>query len=183
MKSLLCFLILTKALLFSAQSSGTSPDKNSLLHQLLEGDSLVYYQCHVESAAQELRTASGHTLNSVAKSLSITEKFVLYRKDGKYVLSHFVSVLTMCPNRRFSGLKFKEKEYWEFCYKESKPLSDKALRSLGLMEEIGKEANEYDYAISTKNRNQLIILGGKKAKQLGLPENILISKLFKIQGE
>ncbi len=150
-----------------------------MLAKLTEGDSLVYYQCHVEAAEQELRTASGHTLNSVSKNFSITEKFILYRQNENYRLTHFVSVLTMCPNRRFSGLKFKEKNYWEFLYKESKLLTEKEIKSLEMLENIGKEANEYDFAITTKNRNQLIVLGGKDAKQLGLPDAILISTLFK----
>jgi hypothetical protein len=139
----------------------------------------VYYQCHVEAAEQELRTASGHTLNSVSKNFSITEKFVLHKKDGNYQLSHYVSVLTMCPNRRFSGLKFKEKSYWEFFYKESKKLTERELKSLEVIENIGKEANEYDFAITTKNRNQVILLSGKSAKQLGLADAILIARLFK----
>jgi hypothetical protein len=138
----------------------------------------VYYQCHVEAVEQELRTASGHTLTSVSKNLSITEKFVLHKQNGNYVLKHFVSVLTMCPNRRFSGLKFKEKAYWEFFYKESKLLSEKEVKGLEAIEDVGKDANEYDFAISTKNRNQVIILGGKNAKQLGLADAILIAKLF-----
>lgn len=139
----------------------------------------MYYQCHVEAAEQELRTASGHTLNSVSKNFSITEKFVLQKKDGNYRLSHYVSVLTMCPNRRFSGLKFKEKSYWEFLYKESKQLTERDLKSLEAIESIGKEANEYDFAITTKNRNQVILLSGKNAKQLGLADAILIARLFK----
>jgi hypothetical protein len=140
----------------------------------------VYYQCHVEAAEQELRTASGHTLNSVSKNFSITEKFVLYKQNGYYRLTHFVSVLTMCPNRRFSGLKFKEKTYWEFFYKETKQLNEREMKSLEGIENIGKDANEYDFAITTKNRNQVIILAGKNAKQLGLPEAILIAKLFSL---
>ncbi|MBL7902192.1 MAG: hypothetical protein JNK73_09370 [Bacteroidia bacterium] len=139
----------------------------------------MYYQCHVEAAEQELRTASGHTLNSISKNFSITEKFVLHKKDGNYHLSHYVSVLTMCPNRRFSGLKFKEKSYWEFFYKESKELTERELQSLEAIENIGKEANEYDFAITTKNRNQVILLSGKNAKQLGLADAILIARLFK----
>jgi len=165
---------------FPAQNSSSSPiEENTWLHKLSNGDSLVYYQCHVESAEQELKTASGHTLHSVAKNLSITEKFVLYKHNNVYTFTHYVSVLTMCPNRRFSGLKFREKAYWEFFYKESKALSDKDLHILGALEQIGKEANEYDFAISTENNNQVIILGGTKAKQLGLPSGLLLSKVFK----
>jgi hypothetical protein len=165
---------------FPAQnSSSSSTEKNKWLHKLSNGDSLVYYQCHIEAAEQELKTASGHTLNSVAKNLSITEKFVLYKLNNVYTLTHYVSVLTMCPNRRFSGLKFREKAYWEFFYKESKALFDKDLQILTAIENIGKEANEYDFAISTENSNQVIILGGTKAKQLGLPKGILLSKVFK----
>ncbi len=158
-----------------------TPDKqqNTLLANLVDGDSLVYYQCHVEAAEQELRTASGHTLNSVSKNFSITEKFVLYKQNGNYTLNYFVSVLTMCPNRRFSGLKFKEKSYWEFNFKASKTLVQKELKSLEGLEKIGKDATEYDFAITKQNRNQLILLSGKKAKQLGLPETALISSLFR----
>ncbi len=180
MKIFACMLLVLKTWFTFAQIGSTPlQNKNTLLFKLADGDSMIYYQCHVEAAEQELRTASGHTLNSTAKNLSITEKFVLRKQNGAYTLTHFVSVLTMCPNRRFSGLKFKEKAYWEFFYKESKTLSEKDLLILEGIEAIGKEANEYDFAISTQNNNQIIVLSGSQSKQLGLPNGLLLSKVFK----
>jgi hypothetical protein len=180
MKTFACLLLVfMTCFIFAQETSAPLHNKSTLLFKLANGDSIIYYQCHVEAAEQELRTASGHTLNSAAKNLSITEKFVLRKQNGTYTLTHFVSALTMCPNRRFSGLKFKEKAYWEFFYKESKTLSEKDLLILEGIETIGKEANEYDYAISTKNNNQVIVLSGSQSKQLGLPNGLLLSKVFR----
>lgn len=148
---------------------------------LKEGDSIVYYQCHVESAEQELRTASGTTLQVVAKNVSITEKFVLRHKNGEFLLQYFVSPYVTCPNRRFSGLKFSEKAYWEFLLKETRHLSPEDLHILRSFETIGKDANEYDLVVSAKNRNQLILIKGKAVKQVGLPEGLLLSKLFSVK--
>jgi len=171
-------LAINSSFFYSQNLAKKLSQSTTFLNELNNGDSVVYYQCHIESAQQELITASGQTLSSVSKNMSITEKFVLHKSDNNYELTRFVSVLTMCPNRRFSGLKFGEKAYWEFYFKESKTLSGDDLKALDAIENIGKEANEYDFAISIKNSNQVIILSGNKAKQLGLSDQLLLSKLF-----
>lgn len=184
MRWVLCFFYLSvTGFCYAQKPIHANYRKNVLISELLNGDSLVYYQCHVESAQQELRTSSGHTLQSSSKNLSITEKFVLRKVDEAYTLHHFVSGLTICPNRRFSGLKFKEKKYWEFFYSKSKSLTESDLKILFSIEEIGREANEYNFAVSTENRNQVILLKGNKAKQMGLPEGVLLSRLFQKQAD
>ena len=151
---------------------------NNLLKKLKEGDSLIYYQCHVEALTQQLTTASGQTLSGVSNNLSITEKLVVRKIGGKYSVSHFSSPLTVYPNRKFSGLKVKEKPYWEFKLEKNFPLSVNGARALAAIEKIGKEANEYDFVISRYNKNQVIIKSNAAFKQLGIDGNYVLSKLL-----
>jgi len=176
-KLFLCATLLTHLGIYA---QGPNSIQNNFLDQLAVGDSMVYYQCHVESAQQELRTASGQTLQTHAKAISITEKFVLMRQENSFTLRHYVSSFTTCPNRRFSGLKFGEKKYWEFAFRSSMELNEKALKGLRRIEDSGKAANEYDLAITVQNTNQVIILLGKKEKQIGIKEGLLLSKLIEL---
>ncbi len=176
MKSHVILVFVFFKLVASAQS--TFQNSSTFIDKLQTGDSILYYQCHIESAQQELQTASGQTLQSHPKQLSITEKFVLIKKENSYTLQHYVSSFTTCPNRRFSGLKFSEKPYWEFAFKNSKDIHENAIKSLRTLENSGKEANEYNLAITAQNNNQIIILFGKKEKQLGIKEGVFISKLL-----
>ena len=151
---------------------------NSLLKKLKEGDSLIYYQCHVEAVTQKLTTSSGQTLSSNSSNMSITEKLVIRKKGDKFSVAHFSSPLTVYPNRKFSGLKVKEKPYWEFKLEKNFPLSVNGARALAAIEKIGKEANEYDFVISRYNKNQVIIKSNAAFKQLGIDGNYVLSKLL-----
>lgn len=150
----------------------------SLLSRLNGGDSLTYYQCHVEEAVQQLSTASGQTLVGQPQKYSITEKYVLKKRGTTYYVDYYTSSLTIFPNRRFSGLKIREKAYWEFKKEKQFELDHKALRVLIALEKQGREATEYDYPITRYTTNQLIIRQRKNFKQLVIDGNYVISKLI-----
>ena len=151
---------------------------NSILKKVKAGDSIVYYQCHVEEAVQQLSTASGQTLTAKAQKFTITEKFLIKKSAENYSVDYYTSSLTVFPNKKFSGLKIRQKPYWEFKKEKSFVLTEKDIQILLALEKKGREAIEYDYAITKYTTNQLIIKRGKDFKQLVIDGNYVLSKLF-----
>lgn len=151
---------------------------NSILKNLKNGDSIIYYQCHVEEAIQQTSTVSGQTLTGKPQKYSITEKYVIKKNVGNYSVDYYTSSLTVFPNKKFSGLKIREKPYWEFKKEKRFSLNQKDLKILIALEKKGKEAIEYDYAITKHNTNQLIIKLRKDFKQLVIDGNYILSKLL-----
>jgi hypothetical protein len=141
-------------------------------------DSLVFYQCHVEEVVQQISTASGQTLTSNPEKYSLTEKFIVTKKDSSYSVRHYVSSMLVLPNRRFSGLKIREKPYWNFKKIKEESLSEKDVKLLAALELKGKEPNEYDFAISKYNTNQIVIKKKKDFRQFNIDGKYIISKLI-----
>jgi hypothetical protein len=149
----------------------------SMLKTLRTGDSVTFYQCHVEEAIQQLATASGQTVTGKQQKYSITEKFVIVKQINDYVVNYYTSSLNVFPNRKFSGLKIREMPYWAFKKESSFPLTSQGLKVLLALERKGREAIEYDFAITKYTTNQIIIKHKKDFKQLVIGGNYVISKL------
>ncbi|MBL7920863.1 MAG: hypothetical protein JNJ40_11150 [Bacteroidia bacterium] len=178
MRKLFLILFLVSCSLFQAQNDSLVIPSNSILKDLKIGDSLTYYQCHVEEATQLLSTASGQTLTGTQQKYTITEKYVVQKNANGYSAKYYAATLAVFPNRKFSALKIREKAYWGFKKEKEFILSDKDLKYLIALEKKGKEAIEYDYAITKYNTNQLIIRNGKNFKQLVIDGNYILSKLL-----
>src|ERR1700710_592545 len=102
-----CFVVFCCAQL-NAQDS-TALFKGSILKNLHQGDSVTYYQCHLEVGVQQLTTASGQTLTGRPDRYTITEKYVITKNATDYSVNYYSSAMTSFPNRRFSGLKIRER--------------------------------------------------------------------------
>jgi hypothetical protein len=155
--------------------------KSSLFYNLAKGDSIVVYQCHVEKASTTLQTASGQTITGTEQMSSITEKFVILKTDAGFELRYFTSDLNVLPNRKFSGLKIREKDYWHFTFVKQSVLSEDGIKALTTLETKGREAIEYDFAISRYTTNQIIFKKQKNFKQLVYDQAYLISNLLKLR--
>lgn len=179
MRTLLLLLILAAQITLQAQTTAPQGlEMTGMLAGLRVGDSLTYYQCHVEEAVQQLSTASGQTLTGKARKYSITEKYVLHRTDTGYVVHYYTSSLNVFPNKKFSTLKIREKPYWDFKRESSAGLNEQDLRVLMALEKKGREAMEYDFAITQYTTNQIIIRQRKNFRQLVIEGNYVISKLI-----
>lgn len=174
MKLLVGILCLSAGACFSQPRDSLT---NGFLKNLKAGDSVIYYQCHVEEAIQHLSTASGQTLTGKQQRYTITEKYVVKINEGAYQADYYTSSLIIFPNRKFSGLKIREKPYWEFKKEKTVVLTQQDLKVFSLLEKKGREAMEYDYPISKYTTNQLIIKSGKSFKQLVIDGNYVILKL------
>lgn len=179
MKStILILMILSSTFCFSQPKDTSLTAASEFLRKLKPGDSLTYYQCHVEEGIQQLSTVSGQTLTGKLQRYTISEKYVVKMKEGNYSADYYSSSLTVFPNRKFSGLKMAEKPYWEFKKEKTFNLSRQDLKVLIALENKGREAMEYDYPITKYTTNQLIIKSGKNFKQLVIDRNYVLSKLI-----
>lgn len=152
--------------------------ESSILKGINTGDSVTYYQCHVEDAVQQLTTVSGQTLTGKQQRYTVTEKYVIIKEANAYVVKYYASSLTVFPNKKFSGLKIRERPYWAFKHEKTYGLSDQGLKVLLALEKKGREAIEYDFAITRYTTNQLIIKHKKNFKQLVIEGDYVISKLI-----
>lgn len=163
----------------NSQTTGTYViPTSSILNTLHNNDSIVYYQCHVEEATQQVSTVSGQTFTSKPQKYSITEKYIIVKDSIGYRARYFISSMIILPNRKFSGLKIREKPYWNFKKENEKMLTEKDLKILVSLENKGRETNEYDFVISKYTTNQLIIKKKKNFKQLVIEGNYILSKLL-----
>src|SRR6478736_6857364 len=154
---LCCILFLLNGKAFSQNEVTVHIDANSVFKTLRINDSLFFYQCHVESGVQQLATASGQTITGTSKKYTVTEKYIITKLERGYRVNYFIASLNVFPNKKFGGLKFKERPYWEFKQIKSFLIKDADLLAFLEMEKKGREAIEYDYGISKYNTNQLII--------------------------
>lgn len=172
-----CFLFIGSTA-YSQPPDSLIAASQSYLKQIIAGDSLLYYQCHVEEASVSLSTASGQTISGNSQKYSITEKFVVVKELSQYRVRYYTSSYSNLPNRRFSGLKIREADYWNFKFQKEKVLTENDVKVLLALERKGHEAMEYDFIISRSNRNQIIIRHKKEFKQLVIEGAYVISKLF-----
>lgn len=180
MKKLLIFFFNLIVVGLWSQSETNSIPPNSLFKDFKQGDSLTFYQCHVEEAVQQLATASGQTLTGKSQKYTITEKYVFYKTEGGYTISYYTSSLNVFPNKKFSGLKIRERPYWAFKQEKTIPLREEDLKVFLALEKKGREATEYDFAITRYTTNQIIIKQRKNFKQLVIDGNYVISKLISL---
>ncbi len=171
------FGLLVVTFSIKAQSTYSFVTKESLLHNLLPTDSVIYYQCHVVEAKEQIQTVGGQTLTTQSKKITITDKFAIYKLDSTYKMNFYTASLTVFPNRKFSGLKIREKKYWQFVKQKSKTLTEKDVKYFIALEKTGQATTEYDFAITKYTTNQLIIKAKKDFKQLLIKGDYLLSSL------
>jgi hypothetical protein len=161
------------------QNPFTEKMQSTMIAKLKTGDSLVYYQCRVVDADIQVSTAT-QKIESQKQQITLTEKFVINRKDSTYTIRYYTSGLTTFPNRRFSGLKIRQKPYWNFTFRNERKLETKEVQFLALLQNSGRETIEYDFAITKYTTNQIIIKQRKDFEQLLIKEKLSISEALKL---
>jgi hypothetical protein len=150
-----------------------------MIAKLITGDSLTYYQCRVVDADIQVTTGN-QKIESKKQQITITEKFVINLKKNEYWIRYYTSGLTTFPNRRFSGLKIREKAYWNFSFRVERQLTDKEVQFLALLQNSGRETIEYDFAMTKYTTNQIVIKQRKDFEQLLIKEKLSISEALKL---
>ena len=147
--------------------------------KLVSGDSLTLYQCHVDEAKQELTTSSGQKITTKAKHLTITEKFIIHRKDSIYTCKYYVSPITNYPNKKFPYLTLKEVSNWDFELKATKTLLLSELHLLSAFETKTHAITHYELNINKSCPNEVVIKGKHMYEQLLVEGNYLLREFLK----
>lgn len=180
MRSVLLIFSLCCACLAVSQNS-LFPEhlQKAQIARLQSNDSLIYYQCHVDEASQELTTSSGQKIVSKKRRVTITEKFVILRKDSVYSCRYYTSPLTNYPNKKFPYLTLKEVSNWNFELQKSKELTPEEVLLAAAMETKTHAIINYDLNINKSCPNEVIICYKKNREQLIVEGDYLLSKLLK----
>jgi hypothetical protein len=134
MRTLIILIFFLEARFIAAQTSWVKIPSSSILYALQPRDSVIYYQCCVKEHFREENTPAGEIVTGKIERYSVTHKFVVRKENGDYLVTEYISPYTKLPNRRFSGLKIRERPYWEFTKERSFLLSGKGLQNLVAME-------------------------------------------------
>lgn len=169
-----CFLSFT----ITAQTVFPLHLQKTTIAKLQASDSVVYYQCHVDEAVQQITTASGQVIKNKKTKITITEKFVISKKDSIYTCRYFTSSLTNYPNKKFPYLTLKETETWNFEFKKEKQLTTEELQLLAALESKSHAITHYELNVNITCPNEIIISYHKRNEQLLVEGNYLIYKLL-----
>jgi hypothetical protein len=150
--------------------------KKTNIAKLQNGDSLTYYQCHVDSASQEITLSNGKKINSKKKRITLTEKFVIIKKDSIYICKYSNSPITNYPNKKFPYLTLTEVKNWEFEVKQTKALSSQEIQMIAALETKTHYIVHFELNINKTCPNELIIIGKNINEQFIIEGNYLLSK-------
>lgn len=172
----LIIIVLLKFSLYSQTVKFPEHLKKTQIAKLQSGDSLTYYQCHVDSASQEITTSGGQKIKSKKKKITLTEKFVVRKLDSIYTCKYFTSSITNYPNKKFPYLTLTEVKNWEFEIKKTKPLTIEETLLIAALETKTHSIIHYELNINKTCPNELIIMGKNINEQFIIEGNYLLSK-------
>jgi hypothetical protein len=179
MKSVLLIIALWFAVALPAQNKFFPEHlQKTQIAKLQSSDSLVYYQCHVDEASQELTTSSGQKIRSKKRKLTITEKFVILKKDSVYTCRYYTSPFTNYPNKKFPYLTLKEVTNWNFEVQKEKALSTQEVQLVAALETKTHAIVHYELNINKSCSNEVIICSKKDKEQFIVEGDYLLSKLL-----
>jgi hypothetical protein len=177
MKNVLTFFILfCSSFLFAQKPTFPEHLKKTNIAKLQSGDSLVYYQCHVDSASQETTLSNGKKITGKKKRITLTEKFVIHKRDSVFTCHYFNSSITNYPNKKFPYLTLTEVKNWEFELKQTKPLTEDEIKMVAALEFKTHCIVHYELNINKTCPNELIIMGKHVNEQFIIEGNYLLSK-------
>lgn len=150
--------------------------KKTQIAKMQNGDSLTYYQCHVDSASQEIITSGGQKIKSKKRRITLTEKFVIHKSDSIYTYKYYTSTVTNYPNKKFPYLTLSEVKNWEFEIKKTKSLTVEETFLIAALETKTHCITHYELNINKTCPNELIIIGKNINEQFIIEGNYLLSK-------
>ncbi|MCC6181295.1 MAG: hypothetical protein IT237_05630 [Bacteroidia bacterium] len=171
--------VLISNLIYSQKIEFPENLRKTQVAQLLLHDSLLYYQCHVDTAIQEITTQSGQKIKSKKRRLTITEKFKILLTDSGYVAFYFLSPVTNYPNKKFPYLTLKEVESWEFQLSKIKRLTKDEVLLLSAFETKTHAIVHYELNINKSCPNEVIIRRNSFVEQLIVEGDLILSEILK----
>lgn len=144
--------------------------------KLKQGDSLTYYQCHVDSAFTEMTLSNGQKVKTKKKRITLTEKFVINLKDSMYTVKYYIAGFNNYPNKKFPYLTIKETDTWYFEHKKTTNLSMQEVLLFAALETKTHNIVHMELNINKTCPNEVIIKGKNVNEQFIVEGNYLLSK-------
>lgn len=179
----LCFLLFLCSGIISFAQTVNFPEhlKKTQISKLESGDSLIYYQCHVDEASQELTTTTGQKISSKKRKLTITEKFVITKKDSSYHCKYSASPITNYPNKKFPYLTLTEVKNWDFEIQKTKILNTQEVLLIAALETRTHNIVHFELNINKSCSNEIIICSKKDKEQFIVEGDYLLSRILNCQ--
>jgi hypothetical protein len=178
-KCLFIILLIFNLNIFSQKNIFPEHLRKAQIAKLNSADSLIYYQCHLDSASQEITTSAGLKIKAKKKRITLTEKYVIYKTDSVYSCNYSTSSITNYPNKKFPYLTLKEVENWGFEIRKTKVLTTEELLLIAALELKTHCITHYELNINKTCPNEIIIKGKKISEQFIVEGNYLLSKIVK----
>lgn len=140
--------------------------KKTKISQLSNGDSVIYYQCHVETVTSELTTSTGEKIKSKPKKVTLTEKFVVTKNGDQYQIKYYIAGIHDYPNKLFAYLTLKETETWGFQFVKSGVMTEQDVLVLAAFETRTDDITYYDLKVNKISHNEVVIAYKKEKTQL-----------------
>ena len=178
MKTVLLFT-LTIILGAKAQSQTTVFPAHFLkteIAKLKQNDSLTYYQCHVDSASNEMTLANGQKIKTKKKRITLTEKYVVVLKDGIYTVKYFIAGFSSYPNKKFPYLTLTETDTWYFDLKKATQLTPQEVLLFAALESKTHNIVHMELNINKTCPNEVIIKGKNVNEQFIVEGNYSLSR-------
>ncbi|MCD6018279.1 MAG: hypothetical protein K0S53_1400 [Bacteroidetes bacterium] len=173
---LFCFLII----LFSQgkiQAFNFPPHfSKTEIAKLKQGDSLTYYQCHVDSAFTEMTLSNGQKVKTKKKRITLTEKYVINLKDSIYTVKYYIAGFNSYPNKKFPYLTLTETDTWYFDLKKTTTLSIQEVLLFAALETKTHSIVHFELNINKTCPNEVIIKGKNVNEQFIVEGNYLLSR-------
>ena len=177
---ILTCVLMCRAVLYAQTVSFPAHLAKTNIAKMASGDSIIYYQCHVDQATQELVTSSGQKITSKAKKLTITEKFVVTRQGDTYNVRYYISSFNEYPNKKFAYLTLKEVANWGFELKFSGTLPTEDVQIIAAFEDKTHDVTYYELKVNKSCTNEAVIAYKRERNQLMVEGNYLLSKNIKV---
>lgn len=152
--------------------------QKTILARLKESDSLCYYQCYcaISGNPPSYLNRDSAITTSLKNLITVTEKFVLTKRENKYRVRFYTSTFNNYPNNKYAYLKLAEKSYWNFNLISDTLLSDSSVLKLAALELKLRPITEYDFKVAIDNYPQIIINGKRVSEQRLVEGNYLIRR-------
>jgi hypothetical protein len=144
--------------------------------KLKHGDSLTYYQCHVDSASTEMTLSNGQKIKTKKKRITLTEKYVISLKDSIYTLNYYIAGFNSYPNKKFPYLTIKETDSWYFDLKKTAILTSQEVLLFAALETKTHNIVHMELNINKTCPNEVIIRGKNVNEQFIVEGNYLLSR-------
>lgn len=173
---LFCFLLTLLSLGKSLAFNFPPHFSKTEIAKLKQGDSLTYYQCHVDSAFTEMTLSNGQKVKTKKKRITVTEKYVINLKDSIYTVKYYIAGFNSYPNKKFPYLTLTETDTWNFNHKKTTDLNMQEVLLFAALETRTHNIVHMELNVNKTCPNEVIIKGRNINEQYIVEGSYLLSR-------